>query len=109
MKKIKTFAVKLKAGQRFTRLLGDPSKKGLRAGLVTLKPGESIGEHKTEHKEEVIVILNGSAIIYYGKNKKIKAPQNTFAYIAPETTHNVKNSGCKILQYIYVTAGVVRL
>lgn len=106
MKEIKTFGVKLKAGQRFTRLLGDSSKKGLRAGFVTLKPGESIGEHKTEHKEEVIVILHGSATIYYGKNKRIKAPQNTFAYIAPETPHNVKNSGSRILQYVYVTATV---
>ncbi|MDP2043790.1 MAG: cupin domain-containing protein [Candidatus Omnitrophota bacterium] len=103
MRKDKVFSIELKGRQRFTRLLGDPSKKGLRAGLVTLKPGESVGEHKTERKEEVIVILNGSATIYYGKNKKIKAPQNTFAYIAPETTHNVKNSGSKILRYIYLT------
>ena len=107
MKQIKVFSVKLKAGQRFTRLLGDSSKmEGLRSGLVTLGPRESIGEHKTEKKEEVIVILKGSAVIYYGKNKKIKAPQNTFVYIPPETLHNVKNSGSKMLQYVYVTAGV---
>ena len=87
------------------RLLGDSSRiKGLRSGLVTLKPEEAIGEHKTENKEEVIVILKGSALIYHGKNKKIKAPQNTFVYIPPETIHNVKNSGTKILRYLYVTA-----
>ena len=107
MKKIKAFSVKLKAGQRFTRLLGDSSKmKGLRSGLVTLKPQESVGEHKTEKKEEVIVILKGSAVISYGKDKKIKAIQNTFVYIPPETVHNVKNSGSKILRYIYVTSRV---
>ena len=107
MKKIKTFAIKLKGKKRFTRLLGDSSKKGLRAGLMTLKPKESIGEHKTEHKEEVIVILNGSATVYFGKNEKLMAPQNTFVYIPPETLHNVKNSGSKILRYLYVTAQVV--
>lgn len=104
MNKDKVFSIALKGRQRFTRLLGDSSKKGLRAGLVVLKPKESVGEHKTEHKEEVIIILNGSATIYYGKNKKIKAPQNTFVYIPPETLHDVKNSGSKILRYLYVTA-----
>jgi len=105
MKKIKAFAAQLKSTQRFTRLLGDSSKiKGLRSGLVTLKPRESIGEHKTEKKEEVIVILKGSALIHYGKNRKIKAPQNTFVYIPPETVHNVTNSGSSKLRYLYVTA-----
>lgn len=107
MKKDKTFAIKLKGKRRFTRLLGDPfNKKGLRAGLVVLKPKESIGEHKTEHKEEVIVILNGSATVYFGKNKKLMAPQNTFVYIPPETLHNVKNSGSKSLRYLYVTTRI---
>lgn len=107
MRKEKVFSVELKGRQRFTRLLGDSSKKGLRAGLVVLKPKESVGEHKTEHKEEVIIILNGSATIYYGKNKKIKAPQDTFVYIPPETLHDVKNSGSRILRYLYVTAQLV--
>lgn len=105
MKRIKVFSIKLDARQRFTRLLGESSKiKGLRSGLVTLKPRESIGEHKTEMKEEVIVILKGSALIHYGKNRKIKAPQNTFVYIPPETVHNVTNSGSSKLRYLYVTA-----
>ncbi|TAM37526.1 cupin domain-containing protein [bacterium] len=107
MKKIKAFSSKLKSRQRFTRLLGDPSKiKGLRSGLVNLGPRESVGEHKTENKEEVIIILKGSAVICHGKNKKIKAPQNTFVYIPPETVHNVKNSGRRILRYLYVTAAL---
>jgi len=107
MKKTKAFATQLESTQRFTRLLGDSSKiKGLRSGLVILKPRESIGEHKTEKKEEVIVILKGSAVIYFGKSKKIKASQNTFVYIPPEILHNVKNTGSKILRYIYVTSRV---
>lgn len=105
MKDNKAFAVQLKSRQRFRRLLGDSSKiKGLCSGLVTLRPKESIGEHKTESKEEIIIILKGSAVICLGKNKKIKAPQNTFVYIPPETVHNVKNPGTKTLSYLYVTA-----
>ncbi len=103
----KVFCLQLKGRQRFLRLLGDSNKvKGLKAGLVTLKPQESIGEHKTENKEEVIVILKGNATVCYGKNKKIKAPQNSLVFIPPETLHNIKNSGSKILQYVYVTTQV---
>ncbi len=101
------FCRQLKSRVRFIRLLGDPSKTGgLRSGLVTLKPQESVGEHKTSNKEEALIVLKGNATVYYGKNKKIKASQSSFVYIPPETRHNVKNSGKKILQYVYVTSQV---
>ena len=108
MFKVKVFCTQLKGRQRFLRLLGDSTKvKGLRSGLVTLKPKEFIGEHKTDHKEEVIIILKGSATVYFGKKNKLKAPQNTLVFIPPETTHNIENSGKRILQYVYVTTQVV--
>jgi len=111
MKKVKSgkrvFCLRLKGRQKFLRLLGDKDKDyGLRSGLVTLKPKEFIGEHKTEKKEEVIIVLKGRAIVYYGKRNKIKAATNNFIYIPAETAHNVGNSGSKILQYVYVTAKV---
>ena len=107
MLKEKVFCTQLKGRQRFLRLLGDSSKtKGLRSGLVTLKPKEFIGEHKTEHKEEVIIIIKGRATVYFGKNSKLKAAQNTLVFIPPETTHNVENSGKSFLQYVYVTTQV---
>ena len=67
----KVLCIQLKGSQRFLRLLGDSSKiKGLRSGLVTLKPQELIGEHKTENKEELIkqadIIISG-----IGKGKYI--------------------------------------
>ncbi len=103
----KVFCTRLKGRQRFLRLLGDQHKMpGLRSGLVSLKPKELVGEHKTDKKEEAIIVIKGKAIIYYGKNKRIKAAQNTFVYIPPETTHNVSNPGNKILQYVYVTTQV---
>lgn len=104
----KVFCTQLKGTQRFLRLLGDSNKaKGLKAGLVTLKSKESIGVHKTENKEEVLIILKGSATVYCGRGKKIKAPKNSFIFIPPKTLHNVKNSGSKILRYLYITAQVV--
>lgn len=96
--------MQLKGAQRFLRLLGDSNKtKGLKSGLVTLKPKELIGEHKTENKEEVLIILKGSATVYFGKNKSLKAVKNSFVFIPAQTLHNVKNSGTKLLQYVYVT------
>ncbi len=103
----KVFCTQLKSRVRFIRLLGDSAKTGgLRCGLVTLKPKESVGEHKTINKEEALIILKGNAAVYYGKNKKIKASQSSFVYIPPQTRHNVKNSGNKILRYVYVTSQV---
>ena len=109
IKKVKkVFCTQLKGRQRFLRLLGDSDKaKGLRSGLVTLKPQELIGKHKTENKEEALIILKGKATIYFGRNKKLNASRNSFVFIPPETLHNVKNSGRKILQYVYVTTQVV--
>jgi mannose-6-phosphate isomerase-like protein (cupin superfamily) len=107
MLKENVFSMKLRGRQKFSRLLGDSTKqKGLRSGFVTLRPKESIGGHKTDKKEEAIIIIKGSATIYYGRNKSIKAGKNTFIYIPPETEHDVKNSGSKILQYVYITAKV---
>jgi mannose-6-phosphate isomerase-like protein (cupin superfamily) len=101
----KVFCMKLKSKQQFLRLLGDKDKiSGLRSGLVSLKPQESIGEHKTTNKEEVVIILKGSAIVHYGKNKKIKVSQDSFIYIPPEVIHDISNCGRTILQYVYVTA-----
>jgi len=103
----KVFYKQLKCRQKFLRLLGSKDKlSGLRAGLVTLKPKEAVGEHKTTNKEEVIIILKGSATICYGNNKKIKASQSTFVYIPPQTLHNVINSGRLMLRYVYVTVQV---
>lgn len=107
MSQEKVFCRQLKGRQRFLRLLGDSNKKkGLRCGLVTLKPQELVGEHKTENKEEVIIILKGSAIVYYGRNRKLPAAQNSLVFIPAETVHNIKNPGDKILQYVYLTSPV---
>ncbi|MDD5108249.1 MAG: cupin domain-containing protein [Candidatus Omnitrophica bacterium] len=105
MVKEKVFSVELKGNQKFTRLFGDSSKpKGLRSGFVTLKPKESVGLHNTGSSEEVIFIITGTAVIYYGTRKRISVKKNSFIYIPPKTPHNISNSGSKCLKYVYIAA-----
>ncbi len=98
------FRRSLSGNGRFRRLLGSHGKlKGLRSGLVALKPGESVGEHNTGLKEEVLVILKGRAAIYCAK-RRISAQRNTFVYVPPKCRHNVKNIGAGPLKYVYITS-----
>jgi len=102
--KQKVFLKTLAGSRKFQRLLGGRQNlKGLRAGLVVLKPGECVGEHSTEHKEEVLIILKGKAGLY-GAQKKISAREGSFVYIPPRIHHNVENIGRGLLKYVYITA-----
>ncbi|MFA5051571.1 MAG: cupin domain-containing protein [Patescibacteria group bacterium] len=85
------------------RLLSPPQTKRLRSGFVVLKPGQSVGEHTTGKREEIIIVLKGTArLLANRKNKKIKA--TSVAYNPPHTVHNVTNCGKNALQYIYVVS-----
>ncbi|MCX5704962.1 MAG: cupin domain-containing protein [Candidatus Omnitrophica bacterium] len=108
MAKSKPILVTLKGQEKFTRILsGFPETMGIKSGHVVLKPGENVGEHVTEAKEEVIVVLKGKAMILCGNDDEpIVASARTVVYVPPETTHDVKNIGGDILEYIYVTAAV---
>lgn len=100
----KVFSIALKGNKRFLRLFGDSGKpKGMAAGLVSLKPKESIGCHNTLGKEEALIILKGLAQVSYGKKSTIKARAQSFVYIPPETDHDVRNIGKSILRYVYLT------
>ena len=101
----KAFCAQLRGRQRFLRLFGESSKpSGLASGFVVLKPKESVGLHNTGNKEEALIILQGQAQISYAKNLKIKAKKNTFVYIPPRTSHDLKNIGKDLLKYVYLTA-----
>lgn len=77
------------------------------SGCVTLKPGESVGEHSTKSHEEIIVFLEGSAEIaseLWERAQAVQAP--AVAYMTPHTLHNVTNTGTSRLRYVYVVAKV---
>lgn len=104
----KPFAVRLEGNKKYQRLLsGIPQTKGIRAGYVNLKPEEDIGEHSTDSKEEVLIILNGKAEISCGNLSVLLAEADTLIYIPANTKHNVKNIGKALLKYVYITAAVL--
>ena len=109
MEDLKPFAVKMEKDQARQRLLGHLSDTvGLKSGQVILKPGEEVGEHNTENKEEVIVILEGEAEITSDKSGPVSAKKNSAAYIPPHTSHNVRNTGKSPLRYVYIVSLIVK-
>ena len=98
--------IKLEGEGKYQRLLGgEPQTRGLKSGSVTLKPGESVGEHSTTGREEAIIILEGEAEITCG-GEKVTAGRETLVYIPPETPHDVRNPGARPLRYVYVVSPV---
>jgi mannose-6-phosphate isomerase-like protein (cupin superfamily) len=92
------------AGGDCPLLKGAPQTAGMRSGLVRLKSGETVGWHTTGKNEESLVILagRGEALIEGQSARTFSAP--AFAYIPPDTRHNVANTGKEILEYVYVVA-----
>ena len=91
----------------YQRLLaGIPQTAGMKSGHVTLKPGESIGEHKTESRQEAIIILEGKAEIYCEGKYLFQAEKNSLVYIPPETNHDIRNNTNEYLSYVYVVSAV---
>jgi mannose-6-phosphate isomerase-like protein (cupin superfamily) len=101
--------VRISGTERYQRLLaGVPATAGMKSGAMTLQPGESVGEHKTEGKEETILILEGKADVYVEGQLVFTAEKESLVYIPPETSHDIKNSGDGRLRYIYIVAPVPR-
>lgn len=99
----KQLLIKLSSNKSFTRLLGkDKPGINLRSGLVILGPGKTVGEHSTENKEEVLIILSGTARVDIGK-KSYLAKRGSFLYIPPRVHHNVRNNSRSKLKYVYIT------
>lgn len=97
--------VKLEGKEGYQRLLGGmPDTLGMKSGSVILQPGESVGEHNTESKEEAIIILQGKGEISCDGKVMATAEENMLVYIPPDTKHDVKNTGIEALKYVYVVA-----
>lgn len=93
--------------EKFTRLLpGVPDTAGMKSGYMILRPGESVGEHKTTGREEAIVILEGKAAVYVEQKFAFVAEAESLVYIPPEIAHDIKNETDKPLRYVYVVTPV---
>lgn len=82
-------------------LLTAKDSKYLRGRLEIKRPGEETGPHITEGKEEVIIVLEGTATVYYEK-EKLKLRPGVSLFIGEGVLHNVRNEGRKRLRYAYV-------
>lgn len=85
------------------RIIKPPESKTLKSGRVRLAPGEEVGEHVTEKREELIVILKGSARLEK-EGARINLQQGETHYIPEGTKHNIKNDSDKELEYIYIVS-----
>lgn len=89
----------------YFKILSESETRTMRSGLVTLKPGENVGEHSTNSYEEMLVIINGKGEAEINKGVvKMSIEKGQIVYIPPNTIHNIFNNGESILQYIYIVA-----
>ena len=73
-------------------------------GLMTLKPGDSIGLHKHDANEDTYIILAGKGLFVDGEgNEYIVGPESVTIAVAGES-HSLKNIGTEDLVFIDLIA-----
>ena len=83
---------------------GFPETVSIHSGLVTLKPGETVGHHNTEGYEEMIIIFSGEGQMIFTDGKIFNLKYGDIAYCPPHTEHDLKNSGTSLLKYLYIAS-----
>ena len=98
--------VELNDKAEYQRILpGTPQTCGMKAGRVYLEAGKACGEHSTKENEEILVFLSGTGELLIGEERRaIPVGIGRVAYIRPQITHDVKNTGPGPLTYIYCVA-----
>lgn len=86
-------------------LLGGPNlAEGMRSGVVSLEPGQAVGRHNTQAREELIVVLEGSGQLVVEGEGPLPLEAGSGAFVPPEQEHDVVNTGTGPLRYVYVVA-----
>jgi quercetin dioxygenase-like cupin family protein len=85
-------------------LTGKPQTCGMRSGRVRLAPGRSIGLHSTKGNEELLVFLSGNGIAWLAEGTQLQVGAGRVAYIPPQTTHDIRNTGAEPLVYVFCVA-----
>jgi len=97
-------ALDVHSGARQAVLEGPPGTVTMRSGLVSLEPGDSVGRHRTESYEEVLIVLEGAGVMRFTAHETLPLQAPCAAYCPPETEHDVTNTGRVPLRYVYVVA-----
>jgi len=87
----------------YESIIKPPSSQKLKSGRVRLSPGEDVGEHVTDKREEILVVLKGTATLMKGNETK-KLKEGETHYIKENIKHNVKNNTDSDLEYVYVVS-----
>ncbi|MBM4249527.1 MAG: cupin domain-containing protein [Euryarchaeota archaeon] len=82
-------------------LVTDEDARYLRGRVEILRPGDETGAHVTGGREEVIIVLEGTATVHHGK-AKVRVREGHSLFIAEGVLHNVRNEGRRWLRYVYV-------
>lgn len=72
-------------------------------GLMTLRPGASIGHHKHDDNEDTYIILSGTGIFSDGENEFSVGPKS-ITIATPGEAHALKNTGTENLVFIDLIA-----
>ena len=80
-----------------------PFSRIMKSGRVLLMPDEDVGEHTSDKREELIIILNGDAAII-ADGETIQISEGETYFIKEGVKHNVKNISDEPLEYIYVVS-----
>lgn len=84
-------------------LLRPPESKVLKSGRVILSKGEEIGQHVTDRREEIIIVLRGTAtFIEEGQEMQLSVGQTH--YVRENVSHNVRNDMDEEVEYVYVVS-----
>lgn len=85
-------------------LVGPPETVTMKSGYVVLDPGHSVGKHSTEHREEMLVVLEGTGEMLFRDGSKLEIKAPAALYCPPQTEHDVRNAGTTQLRYVYIVA-----
>ena len=82
-------------------IIKPPASEILKSAKILLSPAEEIGEHVTEKREELLIVLKGSGVLVR-QTEKIRIYAGETYYIKENILHNIINDTDKELEYIYV-------
>lgn len=82
-------------------LITPENSQDIRARVVVLAPGEEMHEHNSDDHEEVLLFLDGDAVLTMD-GKDFDVPKGNAVFIPKNTLHAIRNKTKKQLKYAYV-------
>ncbi|MFH1916141.1 MAG: cupin domain-containing protein [Nanoarchaeota archaeon] len=86
----------------YESLVKPPVSERLKSGRVRLKAGEEVGLHKTDEREELLVVLSGTLIVVQGLKRSVLSRRGAL-FIPRNVMHNVLCEEGNA-EYIYVVS-----